>query len=87
MAKYNQQRAAIESQREQERQAKLAALQPQYESQLAATRQAYANNASDKETQRQKLIAIMNEIRSYGGSAPDLNLNVPAAASSSGSAR
>lgn len=87
LAKYNQQRAAIESQREQERQAKLAALQPQYESQLAATRQAYANNASDKETQRQKLIAIMNEIRSYGGSAPDLNLNVPAAASSSGSAR
>lgn len=85
LAKFNQQKAAIEQQREAERQSKLADLQNQYDSQLAAVRQAYATNASDKETQRQKLISIMNEIRAYGGSAPDVNLNIPASSSSSSS--
>ncbi|WP_245585278.1 transglycosylase domain-containing protein [Schleiferilactobacillus shenzhenensis] len=87
LAKYNQQKAAIESERDKERQAKLAELQSQYDTQLAATRQAYETNASDKETQRQKLISIMNEIRSYGGSAPDVTLNVPSDNSASSSTR
>ena len=50
-------------------------LMPQYNSQLQKVKDAYKNNDSDKEDQKQKLIDIMNEIRSYGGNVPDLKID------------
>ncbi|MFD1671992.1 transglycosylase domain-containing protein [Agrilactobacillus yilanensis] len=74
-SEFNQKKAEIESERNSEKADILADLRTQYNTQLTKTKSAYQNNDADKETQRQKLIDIMNQIRSYGGSAPDITIN------------
>lgn len=76
IAEYNQEKEKIESERESKRKSKVNNLMPQYNTQLQKVKDAYANNDSDKENQKQKLIDIMNEIRSYGGNVPDVKINV-----------
>ncbi|WP_230913151.1 transglycosylase domain-containing protein [Agrilactobacillus fermenti] len=71
----NAQKAQVEQEKDQQRQQILAGLRSQYTTQLQKTRTAYQNNDSDKEQERQKLIDIMNQIRSYGGSAPDVTID------------
>lgn len=87
----NEKKSTIESQRSEQKEAIIANLQTQYTTQLAKVRSAYENNDSDKATQKQKLESIMNQIRSYGGSAPDVTLDIPdstsSAAASSASSR
>ncbi|WP_025025057.1 transglycosylase domain-containing protein [Companilactobacillus nodensis] len=85
IAGYDAQKEDLEAQRDKERKDKVAKLQTQYDSQLQKVKDAYKNNDSDKDDQKQKLIDIMNEIRSYGGNAPDLKLNVDSGSSSSNS--
>lgn len=51
-------------------------LMPEYEQQVQKVKEAYKNDDSDKEDQKQTLIDLMNEIRSYGGDVPDLKLNI-----------
>ncbi|MFH5811980.1 transglycosylase domain-containing protein [Companilactobacillus sp. FL22-1] len=75
IAKYEAEKEAIEAQRSQKRQAMVDKLMPQYESQLEKVKDAYKNDDSDKEDQKQKLVDIMNEIRSYGGSVPDVKID------------
>lgn len=76
ISKYESEKATIESQREQKRQAMVDKLMPQYNSQLQKVKDAYKNDDSDKADQKQKLIDIMNEIRSYGGTVDDVKINV-----------
>ena len=76
IAKYEEEKEAIETQREQKRQAMVDKLMPQYNAQLQKVKEAYKNNDSDKADQKQKLIDIMNEIRSYGGKVDDVKINV-----------
>lgn len=85
IAKYQSEKEEIETQREQKRQAMVDKLMPQYNSQLQKVKDAYKNNASDKEDQKQKLIDIMNEIRSYGGNVPDVKISVNSNSSSDSS--
>ncbi|APX71595.1 transglycosylase domain-containing protein [Companilactobacillus allii] len=73
---YEAQKEELEDQRDQERSDKVAELQKQYDTQLDKVKSAYKNDDSDKADQKQKLVDIMNEIRSYGGSAPDLKVNI-----------
>lgn len=75
IAKYESEKESIETQREQKRQAMVDKLMPQYNTQLQKVKSAYKNDDSDKEDQKQKLIDIMNEIRSYGGSVPDIKID------------
>ncbi len=82
VAEYESEKEAIETQRAQKRQAMVDKLMPQYTAQLQKVKDAYKNNDSDKEDQKKKLLDIMNEIRSYGGTVPDVKIN---AGSSSGS--
>ncbi|MCH4169617.1 MAG: transglycosylase domain-containing protein [Lactobacillus sp.] len=84
-AALNRQKAQIQAQRDAQKAQILAGLKTQYNSQLQKTKAAYANNSSDKAQQREKLLDIMNQIRSYGGSAPDVTITENGAeASSSG---
>lgn len=85
IAKYQSEKEAIETQREQKRQSMVDKLMPQYNSQLQKVKDAYKNNDSDKESQKQKLVDIMNEIRSYGGNVPDVKINVNSDSSSDSS--
>ncbi|WP_334329494.1 transglycosylase domain-containing protein [Companilactobacillus sp. HBUAS59699] len=85
IASYDAQKEELEDQREAERKNKVAKLQTQYDAQLQKVKDAYKNDDSDKEDQKQKLIDIMNEIRSYGGNAPDLKLNIDSNSSSTSS--
>ena len=85
IAGYEEQKEELESQRDQERKEKIATLQKQYDTQLQKVKSAYKNNDSDKEAQKQKLVDIMNQIRSYGGDAPDLKLDIDSSSSSSSS--
>jgi len=82
VAKYESEKEAIETQRAQKRQSMVDKLMPQYNSQVQKVKDAYKNNDSDKEDQKQKLIDIMNEIRSYGGTVPDVKINVSGSSSS-----
>ncbi|AKP02897.1 transglycosylase domain-containing protein [Companilactobacillus pabuli] len=75
VAQFESEKEAIEEQREKKRQNMVDKLMPQYNSQLQKVKDAYKNNDSDKEDQKQKLIDIMNEIRSYGGNVPDLKID------------
>ena len=85
VAKYEAEKEAIETQRAQKRQAMVDKLMPQYNSQLQKTKDAYKNNDSDKADQKQKLIDIMNEIRSYGGNVPDVKISSGGSSSSNSS--
>ena len=82
VAKYESEKEAIETQRAKKRQAMVDKLMPQYNSQLQKVKSAYKNNDSDKADQRQKLIDIMNEIRSYGGNVPDVKIATGSSTSS-----
>ena len=75
VAQFESEKEAIEEQREKKRQNMVDKLMPQYNSQLQKVKDAYKNDDSDKEDQKQKLIDIMNEIRSYGGNVPDLKID------------
>lgn len=85
IAKYQSEKETIETQREQKRQSMVDKLMPQYNSQLQKVKDAYKNNDSDKEAQKQKLVDIMNEIRSYGGNVPDVKITVNSNSSSDSS--
>lgn len=85
IAKYQSEKEEIETQREQKRQTMVDKLMPQYNSQLQKVKDAYKNNDSDKEDQKQKLVDIMNEIRSYGGNVPDVKISVNSNSSSDSS--
>lgn len=73
-SEFNAKKSEIQTQREDQRAQILADLRQQYNTQLQKTKTAYQTDAADKETQRQKLLDIMNQIRSYGGSAPDVTI-------------
>jgi len=75
VAKYEAEKETIETQRAQKRQSMVDKLMPQYNSQLQKVKDAYKNNDSDKADQKQKLVDIMNEIRSYGGNVPDVKIS------------
>ena len=83
IAKYESEKEAIETQRAKKRQAMVDKLMPQYNSQLQKVKDAYKNNDSDKEDQKQKLVDIMNEIRSYGGNVPDVKISTGSSSKSS----
>jgi penicillin-binding protein 1A len=76
LAKYNTEKRQIESQRATDRKKMVDKLMPQYNEQVQKVKEAYKNNDSDKEDQKQELINLMNEIRSYGGTVPDLKLYI-----------
>lgn len=82
VAKYESEKEEIETRREEKRQDMVDKLMPQYNSQLQKVKSAYKNNDSDKEDQKQKLVDIMNEIRSYGGTVPDVKITVNSSSSS-----
>ena len=83
VAKYEAEKEAIETQRAKKRQSMVDKLMPQYNSQLQKVKDAYKNNDSDKADQKQKLIDIMNEIRSYGGNVPDVKISTGGSSNSS----
>jgi len=85
VAKYEAEKEAIETQRAQKRQSMVDKLMPQYNSQLQKVKDAYKNNDSDKADQKQKLVDIMNEIRSYGGNVPDVKIATGSGSSSNSS--
>ncbi|MFD1471839.1 transglycosylase domain-containing protein [Companilactobacillus mishanensis] len=76
VAKYNEEKRQIQSERNQKRKDMVDKLMPSYNTQLQKVKDAYKNNDPDKADQKQKLIDIMNEIRSYGGTLPDLKLYI-----------
>jgi penicillin-binding protein 1A len=76
LAKYNTEKREIESQRATQRKKMVDKLMPEYNQQVQKVKDAYKNNDSDKEQQKQTLIDLMNEIRSYGGDVPDLKINI-----------
>lgn len=76
LAKFEAQKNQIETQRATKKQAMIDKLRPQYEVQLSRVKAAYQNNAADKEAQKQKLIDLINQIRSYGGNVPDPVIDV-----------
>ncbi|WP_300560603.1 transglycosylase domain-containing protein [Companilactobacillus sp.] len=76
LAKYNTEKRQIEAQRATDRKKMVDKLMPQYNEQVQKVKEAYKNNDSDKEDQKQELINLMNEIRSYGGTVPDLKLYI-----------
>jgi len=84
VAKYEAEKEVIETERAQKRQSMVDKLMPQYNSQLQKVKDAYKNDDSDKADQKQKLIDIMNEIRSYGGNVPDLKIDANGNTNNSG---
>lgn len=76
LSKYQAEKRKIEAQRTQQRKKMVDKLMPEYEQQVQKVKEAYKNDDSDKEDQKQTLIDLMNEIRSYGGDVPDLKLNI-----------
>ncbi|WP_125772114.1 transglycosylase domain-containing protein [Companilactobacillus furfuricola] len=76
LSKYNTEKRKIQSQRNRQRKKMVDKLMPQYNQQVEKVKQAYKNNDDDKEDQKQELINLMNEIRSYGGTVPDLKLYI-----------
>lgn len=76
LSKYQAEKRKIEAQRTQQRKKMVDKLMPEYEQQVQKVKEAYKNDDSDKEDQKQTLIDLMNEIRSYGGDIPDLKLNI-----------
>ncbi|WP_099974117.1 transglycosylase domain-containing protein [Lactobacillus terrae] len=66
----------LKSQKDSDKKTKLAQLNKDYQDQLAKVKTAYKNDDDDKEAQKKKLEDIMDQIRSYGGSAPDITINV-----------
>lgn len=76
LSKYNAEKRKIQSQRSEQRKKMVDKLMPEYNQQVQKVKQAYKDNDSDKEDQKQELINIMNEIRSYGGQVPDLKLYI-----------
>ncbi|AKP67635.1 transglycosylase domain-containing protein [Companilactobacillus ginsenosidimutans] len=76
LSKYNSEKRKIQDQRNEQRKKMVDKLMPEYNAQVEKVKDAYKNNDSDKEAQKQTLINLMNEIRSYGGSVPDLKLNI-----------
>ncbi|CAJ1177976.1 Biosynthetic peptidoglycan transglycosylase [Companilactobacillus paralimentarius] len=85
VAEYEAEKETIETQRAQKRQSMVDKLMPQYNSQLQKVKDAYKNDDSDKADQKQKLIDIMNEIRSYGGNVPDVKIDANGNSTTSGS--
>ncbi|UQS84313.1 transglycosylase domain-containing protein [Bombilactobacillus thymidiniphilus] len=71
LASFESKKSAIEKNRDAQRQAIVNRLMKQYQDQLAKTKSAYQSDASDKETQKQKLTDLINQIRSYGGHVSD----------------
>lgn len=55
---------------------KITALQAEYEKQLQAVKNAYANDDPDKENQKQKLENIIDQLRDFGIDQPDENITV-----------
>lgn len=76
LSKYNTEKRKIQAERNQQRKKMVDKLMPQYNQQVEKVKQAYKNDDADKEDQKQELINIMNEIRSYGGTVPDLKLYI-----------
>ncbi|WP_338231033.1 transglycosylase domain-containing protein [Companilactobacillus muriivasis] len=85
VAKYEAEKETIETERAQKRQSMVDKLMPQYNSQLQKVKDAYKNDDSDKADQKQKLVDIMNEIRSYGGNVPDVKIDANGNSNSSSS--
>lgn len=76
LSKFSSERRRIEAERKAQRQKMVDKLMPEYNQQVQKVKEAYKNNDSDKKQQKQTLIDLMNEIRSYGGDAPDLKLEI-----------
>ncbi|UQS82112.1 transglycosylase domain-containing protein [Bombilactobacillus folatiphilus] len=71
VAKFEKQKNKIQQQRSAQRKQMVDKLMPQYQRQLSRVKSAYQNDDADKETQKQKLTDLINQIRSYGGKVAD----------------